>query len=188
MYQKGNGTAASDIEVTGVIDPPALELTPQQTAPMPLDKAGIWIDKNRELMYQKGNGTAASDIKVAAAPSVICDLTAISYINSWVDIGLQTIAIPAGNYYVEFGAVGNVGNSSSEFANMMLKITDTDNTEHACVESGISKSGPCNYKGQLTSISKIVVQKPVNIKLIGTIGAHNGQVTFSNGYIKIWPR
>jgi hypothetical protein len=177
-----------DIEVTGVIDPPALELTPQQTAPMPLDKAGIWIDKNRELMYQKGNGTAASDIKVAAAPSVICDLTAISYINSWVDIGLQTIAIPAGNYYVEFGAVGNVGNSSSEFANMMLKITDTDNTEHACVESGISKSGPCNYKGQLTSISKIVVQKPVNIKLIGTIGAHNGQVTFSNGYIKIWPR
>jgi len=49
-----------DIEVTGVIDPAALQLTPQLSNPLPLNQAGIWVNANDQLMYQTGDGATAA--------------------------------------------------------------------------------------------------------------------------------
>lgn len=44
-----------DIEVTGVVDPTAIQFTPQISNPLPLDQAGFWVDINGDVMYQKGD-------------------------------------------------------------------------------------------------------------------------------------
>ena len=53
----GGGKAAQfngDIGVTGIIDPSALELTPQSSNPMPGSTAGIWAASNGQLMITDG--------------------------------------------------------------------------------------------------------------------------------------
>lgn len=40
-----------DIEVTGVIDPTGIELTPQVASPLPTGDRGIWVKSNNHLIY-----------------------------------------------------------------------------------------------------------------------------------------
>jgi hypothetical protein len=52
-----------DLEVTGVIDPTALQLTPVATNPLPSNKAGIYADSTtKDLIYTKGDGSDPIDI------------------------------------------------------------------------------------------------------------------------------
>lgn len=45
-----------DIEVTGVIDPAAIQLTPQASSPLPMDQAGLWVSNTGgALMFQNGD-------------------------------------------------------------------------------------------------------------------------------------
>ncbi len=43
-----------DIEVTGVIDPTGLELTPQSSNPLGSGKKGIWVNNSNELVHEDG--------------------------------------------------------------------------------------------------------------------------------------
>lgn len=51
-----------DLEVTGVIDPTALQFTQQVTNPLPLNQAGLWVNSSNELMYQKGDDAAPDNV------------------------------------------------------------------------------------------------------------------------------
>lgn len=54
-----------DLEVTGVIDPTALQLTPQATSPLAGNQAGIWVSTTGELIHQKGDESAPVNVSTA---------------------------------------------------------------------------------------------------------------------------
>lgn len=49
-----------DIEVTGVIDPTGMELTPQATNPLAPGAKGVWANNSNQLVYE--NGTTAENV------------------------------------------------------------------------------------------------------------------------------
>ena len=49
-----------DLDVTGVIDPTGLQLTPQVTNPLSSGDKGIWVDNNNDLIYE--NGTTSLNV------------------------------------------------------------------------------------------------------------------------------
>jgi len=71
-----------DLEVTGVIDPTALQLTPQASNPLPLDQAGIWVSTSNEFMYQKGDNTAPDSITAAISGGLSASSLTATLINN----------------------------------------------------------------------------------------------------------
>lgn len=66
-----------DIEVTGVIDPKAVQLTGQASNPLDVGQAGIWVDMSGALMHEDGVAAATNISEVIAG---VADGTAIEYI------------------------------------------------------------------------------------------------------------
>jgi len=59
-----------DLEVTGVIDPTGLQLTPVSTNPLPSNKAGIYTDlTTKDLIYTKGDGSDPINVITSLAYS-----------------------------------------------------------------------------------------------------------------------
>lgn len=72
-----NGTSGKllvvngDVEITGVIDPKALQLTPQVSNPLSPTQAGIWVDSaTNSLIYEDGISTSFNLSEAAAGNSL----------------------------------------------------------------------------------------------------------------------
>jgi hypothetical protein len=72
-----------DIEVTGVIDPAALQLTPQATSPLPLDQAGLWVSNAAgALMFQNGdNISPATNVSAAISGDLAVSAVRVRLLN-----------------------------------------------------------------------------------------------------------
>lgn len=80
-----------DIEVTGVVDPKGITFTPEVTNPLPLDKAGLWINSSGELMSQKGDMSSPANVTVALDAVTSSDsLSSLMFNNTGLTIGKGT--------------------------------------------------------------------------------------------------
>lgn len=71
-----------DMEVTGVIDPTGLELTPVASNPLAVDKPGIYADfATRDLIYSKGDGSNPVNIISSIQFSASSELVKSMFLN-----------------------------------------------------------------------------------------------------------
>lgn len=131
-----------DMEVTGIIDPSALQFTPQMTNPMLSSVCGLWVDNSDELFYEdgvlsynistvlKGNGAAAS-VAISLKNGSLSTLSALTpvYVNTSGDVDV----IDVSDVSKSFSAIGITRASiiSSDFGAIVVNGRITDITTSA---------------------------------------------------------
>ncbi len=105
-----------DMEVTGLIDPSGVELTPQASTPLNIaTQAGIWVDSaTNDLMYQKGDGSTAAPIDIGGTKIWVLNASGVT-ISRMAPIAVDGSGnMIAANPRQELGALTTVGILNSD--------------------------------------------------------------------------
>lgn len=129
-----------DINVTGLIDPTGLQLTPQSSSPIPSGQNGIWVDTAQDLHYQ-GNGT---DLDISATIAELVAGTGTNYLSKTA-VNTSGSTIPAGTP-VYSPSPGNIAPATGSVANQSRVIGVTINS------IANSASGLVAYSGYVPNI------------------------------------
>lgn len=130
-----------DIEVTGVVDPTGVQLTPQSSNPLGAGQAGIWVNSSGQLTHTDGTTTT----NISQVITEVVEGTAQTTISNTYQ-NLTDGTIPAFSA-IYTPSAGNAGLADGTTTNKFQVIGVTP----AAITA--SSSGPVAYSGYLTGVS-----------------------------------
>lgn len=122
-----------DIEVTGVVDPTGIELTPQNTNPLGSGKQGIWANLSNELVFEDGASAKniTQSITNLEAGTAISGLTKLFFNGTVATIPKGTpvyspsagsIALASGNSLAASNVIGVTAENIAPSTNGLVTI------------------------------------------------------------------
>lgn len=145
-----------DVEITGVLDPQAVEFTRESANPVGALKDGIYVDSNGDLIYSsQGTTLNLSNVASGNGAAVLLEDSYTNNTGSTIAKGTPVRVNPSGtlsliDVSVEADALAVIGVTSQDISN--------------------ATEGRVSYSGRLSNIStSITVGQPVYISKIGLL-------------------
>lgn len=152
-----------DLEVTGVIDPTAIQFTPQATSPLTSGQAGFWTDLSGNSMYQKGDGQASTNVSAAIAGDISVNAIRVTLDNT-LGSTLPAMTPATVNNTGTLGLVDVSNEFSAEAVIGLVAANILNGTSGDIIISGIIKNVTTSATfGQVLYVSKtggITATKP----------------------------